>query len=733
MVHGTLPAQPTLRHRCPGRLRLRWVGLRHPDLQTDWLEAWLPHRCGLESVRVNQAGASLVAHFRERPGVFEALVRALEELPPEAFAADQPEQRRNEAQPRRLADALFSLALAGAGMLLPQGPRMGLAVGMAAPVLLRGANALVRTGLTAKTLDMATTGFALATGDAASALGIAAMVVVGEYLRQATEDKTGALLKTLLAPAAEFVRVERSTPQGAACEELLAYDEVLPGDLVLVAAGETLAVDAVVERGQALVNKSVISGESVPVEVFCGDELSAGCAVVRGRVALRALRTGAQSATARIAAMMERTLREKSRPERESDRLADRLAPLSLLLGAGIYIGTGNARRALAVLTIDYACAVKLSAPVVVKASMYAAARAGVLAKGGSALDALARADTVVFDKTGTLTTGRLAVHEILPAPESGLDTDGLLRLAASAEGRWSHPAARALTKEAARRGLALLPTESEDCSSALGVRACMGEGSACREVAVGSARFLSEICGPEACAKAPSCRGEALLRARGRSLVHVAVDGEPVGVIALSDELRPEAGQVIAGLRARGVTRVLQLTGDHEEAALAVLSGLAGVQAPDEVRAGLSPEQKAMVVRGLCEGGACVAVVGDGINDAPALLAGDVGVCAAGEDRVGEAVAAITRDAAGIVLLNEGLSGLLEARDIAARATRLMRACFGTGAAVNSALLVAAGAGVISPLAAAALHNGTTFTLLSGAGLAASRPLADRQTPENG
>ncbi|MHC1752727.1 heavy metal translocating P-type ATPase [Humidesulfovibrio sp.] len=728
MGHGSFLPQPRLRHRSPGRLRLRWAGLRHPDLRADWLEAWLTHRVGLDSVRVNQAGASLVVCYRERPGVFEALACALAELPPEAYAADQPEELRTEPQPRRLADALFSLALAGAGTLLPQGPRMGLAAGMAAPVLLRGANALLRSGLTAKALDMTTTGFALATGDASSAMGIAAMVVVGEYLRQATEDRTGALLKTLLAPAADFVRVERLATDGSLSEELVPHAKVLPGDLVLVAAGETLAVDGVVERGQALVNKSVISGESAPVEVACGDELPAGCAVVRGRVALRALHTGAQSATARIAAMMERTLREKSRPERESDRLADRLAPLSLLLGAGIYAGTGSARRALAVLTIDYACAVKLSAPVVVKASMYAAARAGVLAKGGSALDALARADTMVFDKTGTLTTGRMAVREICPAPESGLDGDGLLRLAASAEGRWSHPAALALTKEAARRGLVLLPTRGEDCSSALGVRAHMQEGSACREVAVGSARFLTETCAPEACSKGASCQGEALLRAQGRTLVHVAVDGKPVGVIALSDELRPEAGQVIVGLRARGIKQVLLLTGDHKEAALAVLAGLAGAQAPDEVRAGLSPEQKAMIVRDLRKNGACVAVVGDGINDAPALLAGDVGVCAAGEGRVGEAVAAITRDAAGIVLLREGLLGLLEARDIAARAACIMRACFGTGVVVNSALLVAAGAGAISPLAAAALHNGTTFALLSGAGLAASRPLADRR-----
>jgi Cu2+-exporting ATPase len=719
--------QPKLRHRCPGRLRLRWAGLRHPDLRADWLEAWLPHRCGLDLVRVNAAGATLVTEFRERPGVFEAISNALAALPPEAYA---PSSARSEPQPRRLADALFSLGLAGAGMLLPQGPRMGLAAGMAAPVVLRGVDALVRRGLTARTLDLATTSFALATGDPSSALGIAAMVVLGDYLRQATEDRAGGLLRTLLAPAAEGVRLDRAATGEAPHEEIVPFAEVRPGDLLLVAPGETLAVDGVVERGQALVNTSVISGESAPVEAACGEELQAGCAVLRGRVAVRALRTGAESATARIAAMMERTLREKSRPELESDRLADRLAPLSLVFGAGIYAATGSARRALSVLTVDYACAVKLSAPVVVKSSMYAAARAGVLAKGGSALDALARADVVVFDKTGTLTSGRMAVREILPAPDSGLDEDALIRIAASAEGRWNHPAARALRAEAANRGLALLETEGEDCSAALGVRARLnacGMSGHCLDVAVGSGRYVLEACGPEA-----ACPGAELFCGQGRTLAHVAVDGAPAGVIALSDELRSEAGRVIAGLRARGVKRVLLFTGDSEEAAQTVLAGLCGDEAPDEVRAGLSPEQKALAVRELREAGACVAVVGDGINDAPALLAADVGVCAAGEGRAGDAVAAITRDAAGIVLLREGLAGLLDARDIAARASRLMRICFGTGAAANSALLVAAGAGTLSPLAAAALHNGTTFALLSGAGLAASRPLASRRNPEN-
>lgn len=663
-----------------------------------------------------------------RQGVFEDIAAALAELPPEAYAPRPPQTAR---QPRRLADALAASVLAAGGMLLPPSPRLALASAMAAPVLLRGVDSLASRGLKAKSLDMASVGFALATGDSSSALGICAMVVVGEYLRQATEDKAGALLRTLLAPPVGTVRVERPDANGRPQELQLAAEALRPGDLVLVGTGEMLAVDGLAVRGEALVDKGVISGESAPVEAVPGDEVPAGAVLAHGSLAVRALRTGAECATARIAALMDKSLREKSRPERLSDRLADRLAPLSLAFGAGIYAATGSASRALSVLTVDYACAVKLSAPVVVKATMHAAARAGILLKGGSPLDELARADTIVFDKTGTLTTGRMTVADIVLAPGCGLDEDGLIRLAASAEERWTHPVARALAAEARRRGLALLPACEADCATGLGARALVGEADLRRDVAVGSGRFLTRTCGQGAL-----CTGDAALRAQGKTVVHVAVDGRPAGIVALRDELRPEAGEVIAALRRRGVRRVLLLTGDHPDAAAAALAGLSGPCAPDEVRAGLTPDDKEKAVRELRRSGSRVAVVGDGVNDAPALLAGDVGVCVAGDELGGGTVAALTRDAAGIVLLSGGLRGLLAARQAAERAGRVLRGCFATGVAVNSALLVAAASGKISPLAAAALHNGTTFAILSAAGLAAGRPLpapGPEQGPDRG
>lgn len=720
-ARGKAGSAPVIAHRCPGRLRLRWAALRHPELRLEYFEAWLAERAGLARVRANPAGASLVAEYVERPGVAQDILSALEQLPPKAFSragGPRPPRRRS------LADAVGHLALAAGASLLPTPAARPLALGLGAPVVLRGLGVLAAQGLKAPVLDMATVGFALAMGDNPAALGISAMVVVGEYLRQATEDRSGALLKSLLAPPVTLVRVERQGENGA-YEQSVPFATVRPGELVLVAAGESVPVDGEVERGRALVDKSVITGEAAPEEVAPGDALLAGSVVTDGSLTLRAVRTGQECATARIAALMEKSLHEKSAPERLSDQLADRLAPLTLALGAGLYAATGDLRRALSVLTIDYACAVKLSAPVVVKASMYAAAKAGALVKSGTALDALARVDTIVFDKTGTLTTGRMAVRDVLPC--AGFGADELLLLAASAEERWSHPVARALVAEAARRGLPLLPARGTDCATALGVRAEVGAPQRpTRLVEVGSRRYLEEQCG---LAPEPAAGADAQCACGGKTLAHVLVDGAPAGVITLRDELRPEAREVLAALRAGGVRRVVVLTGDNAAAAQALLGGLPPGLV-DEMRAGLSPQDKARVVEELRAGGAVVAVVGDGVNDAPALLAADVGVCVAGPSL---AVAGLTRDSAGVVLLHEGLAGLVPARAAACRARSVLRACFATGVAVNTGLLVAAGAGTLSPLAAAALHNGATFAILSGAGLSAGSRLDAAPKPAKG
>jgi Cu2+-exporting ATPase len=669
---------------------LRWRRLLDPALSPEYLEAWLENLQGVGAVRINPRACSLTVDHDGRTGMIDAILAHVLNAPDAVFARPEPLGPR-----RRLTDAVFHGALTAAVPFLPPAVQLPVAAAMGAPALVKGLDTLLTRGLKARVLDMATIGFSLARGDYVAASSISAMVVVGEYLRQVTEDRSNSLLKSLVADPVEGVRVERD-----GVEKVMEYDAVSPGDVVLVGTGELIPVDGDVLDGEALVDKSSITGEFDPVPVAAGDAVVSGCAVMEGRLRLLARRTGAETAMARIAGFMENALREKSQPERRSDALADRLTPVTLVLGAAIYVATGDAARALSVLTVDYACAVKLPAPVVIKTAMYSAARRGVLIKSGSAMDAFAGADALVLDKTGTLTTGSLTLDSIVPCAD--LDESALLLRAASVEFGHVHPVGRAIIEVAKGRGLAPEPAGRADLSIAHGVSGWLG-GELIR---VGSHHFIAEDCGIDCSVVADTARR---LRGHGVSVVYVSRGQELLGIIGLREMIREEASRVLEVLRGYGFRRIVVLTGDHPQTAARLKERLAGV---DEVRAGLMPEDKASVVRELRQAGHHVAVVGDGVNDAPAFVCADVGLCMSGG-------AGLARESSGIVLLRDNLEGLVDVRRIARRAERVLDRCFQAGVGINSGLLLAAGAGLLSPTAAAAIHNMTTFAILGGAALA--------------
>ena len=371
---------PEVVHQTARRIRLRWRRLLCPSLSAEYLEAWIGRLEGVVGVRVNPRACSIAVEHDGRESMGRNLVEELVHAPEAVFSRSEPAGPR-----RRLADAAFHGVAAASMPLLPMALQAPAAALMGTPSLVRGIDTLLTQGLKARVLDMATIGFSLLRGDYVAASAISAMVVTGEYLRQATEDRSNGLLRSLVADPVENVRLERDGR-----ELVVDYEAVRAGDIVLVGVGELIPVDGEVVSGAALVDKSSLTGEFDPVSVKADDSVSSGCAVIEGRIRVLAVRTGAETAMARIAGLMERALREKSEPERRSDLLADRLTPVTLGLGAVIYAATGDAGRALSVLTVDYACAVKLPAPVVIKTAMYAAARQGVLIKSGSAMDAFA-------------------------------------------------------------------------------------------------------------------------------------------------------------------------------------------------------------------------------------------------------------------------------------------------------------------------------------------------------
>lgn len=690
---------PQLVHRTRGRLRYRWRRLSDPALDPEYFEAWLENTEGVARARVNPRAACVVIELAPQ-GSGADFGNVLLRVPARAFSRGVP------APPRRgLGDAVFHAAMTAAVAAMPPGLQLPVAAAMGAPAVLKGAETLLTQGLKVRVLDMATIGFSLLRGDYVAAASISTMVVVGEFLRQATEDRSNGLLKSLVAAPVESVWVRRGDAEVA-----VAFADVVPGDLVLAGSGGLVAVDGLVVAGEALLDCSSITGESAPVYVKEGAEILSGCVVREGAVTIEARRTGAETNMARISGFMENALREVSARERRSDRLADMLAPITLGLGAVLYAATHDASRALSVLTIDYACAVKLPAPVVIKTSLHTAAREGVLIKSGSGLDAFAEADTLVFDKTGTLTTGRLRVTDVLTA---GVADDEFIRLAASVEDRSDHPVGQAVVAEAARRGLELLPAGNACCSIAHGIEAVV----AGRVVRVGSHHYIAEDCGISCAALA----GEAeRLRSEAKTLVFVASGDSLLGLIALRDEIRPEACDVLRQMRLRGIRHVYVLTGDHARTAETLLAQVPGI---DGMHTDLLPEEKAAFVKDLRSKGHKVAMIGDGVNDAPAFVAADVGVSLSRTQ-------GLARESARIVLLRDALHGLVVARDTGLRAAGILDNCFTAGVGINTGLLLVAGAGLLSPVAAAAVHNATTFAILGGSAWAAGRrPAAGQQT----
>jgi Cu2+-exporting ATPase len=567
---------------------------------------------------------------------------------------------------------------------------------MALPVLLTGMRTVTGQGVKVEVLDAAAVGFSLGRRDYFTVNAIVALLSLGEYLEKLSDNKATGLLKNLLQPNAQAIRVDR-----AGREFLLNQDELIIGDKVICGSGEMIPVDGLVLEGQASVNQSSITGEAVPVHLQPEEEVLSGSVVEEGRIVIQARQVGSETSMARINRFLENSMRFQSKSQKQSDKLADQLVPATFGLGLALFFLTRDVRRAAAVLTVDYSCALKLSNPVAVKAAMYKAAHKGVLLKGSQALDALARVDTLVFDKTGTLTRGILEVTDVIPA--QNMSADELLALAAAAEEHYAHPLARAVVSHASEQGLELPLAREVDFIVAHGVSAYVSG----QRILVGSHHFIAE---DEAIDCSSALDPAQSLRQEGKSLLYVAREGKFEGLIALRDALRPEAARALKELKSLGITKTIMLTGDHADTAQAVAQDLAWL---DEVHWELKPEQKAIIVQELQENGGFSAFAGDGVNDAPALMAAEVGICMPD-------AADLARETAQVVLLQQNLCSLVTARRIALQTQGIIKNCFKSSVGLNSLFLLLAGSGRISPVMAAVLHNVSTVGTLGYAALSA-------------
>lgn len=703
-------------HRSRGRIRYRYrltAGL--PALAPQALERVAQALPGVSRVRLNTTARSLALHYDDALTCPDRLALALLGIPAAvvtgAAGAAIGAAADGDADDHPLGAAGEVLA-AGALLLstranLPGALRKPATLAVSAPLYLGAVKDLFTEGLNSHVLEALAVAISTASGDRLAANTTLFMLALGEYLERSIARRSDDLLKHLLHPETDNVWVERDGQ-----EMQVAADTVHVGDTVICAAGNLIPVDGTVLGGEATVNEASMTGESVPVPRKRGDTVLSGTVVEEGRLRVYAEQVGSGTASARISSYVQHALQVKSDTQLAASKLADRLVPGVLGLGAFSWLLSGDWRRAAAVLQADYACALKLATPVAFKSAMYAAGKQGLLFKGAEALERLAEADTFVFDKTGTLTTGQLDVTDAL-AFDPAFGPADLIDLAASVEEHYFHPLALAVVEAARRQGGQHFEHGEVRFIAAHGV-ASVVQG---QRVVVGSRHFVEEDEGipfPDEARKAIDA-----LNAEGKTLLHIGFGGKLLGVIALKDTLRHNTAETLRRLREQGVKRILMLTGDHVDRA----AELAGELQLDEFHAQLLPEDKAALLSRLKAEGARIAFVGDGMNDAPALAGAHVGIAM----QRGADLARLTSD---IALLEDDIARVADAKAMANRTMQHIDSNFRLTVVANTGILAAAATGTINPITSSVMHNGSTIAILLNAlrGGLASAPARRRQ-----
>ncbi len=543
------------------------------------------------------------------------------------------------------------------------------------PIVWRAGKALWARRLDADVLVAIAIIAAAGIGEFIAGAEVAFIMALGEQLEAYTTRRARRSLGGLLQLVPATARVRRGEQ-----EVELATSELRVGDIVVVRAGERIPVDGVVRSGHATVNQAPVTGESMPVSKEAGDEVFVGTLNETGALIIEAQRVGEESSLARIAQLVEAAQQREAPIQRQLDRLAGWLVPVMLALAALVYLLTHDIHRTITVLIVACPCALILATPTAVMAGIARAAKAGVLIKGGQYLEAVARLKTIVFDKTGTLTHGQ---PEVAAIRRNCHHTDSeLVGLAAIAEKMSSHPIARAIVRKAGG-------TPPDPTSFTPHHRGVIAEHAG-QKLVVGRHELLTE--------HAIAITGE-------HHDILVAHDGQLCGSIAVADTLRPDARQAVADLHQLGIEKVVMLTGDQQRVAM----NMASVLGIHEVTAEVLPEQKAQHIEALKQHGA-VAMVGDGVNDAPALAVADVGIA------MGVSGTDVAHEAADVALMADDLSKIAFTVGLSRQALRLIRQGLAFALIYNVTMVTFAGTGHLNMIGGAIAHQFSSVLVILNA-----------------
>lgn len=673
-------------HESSGRIRLRAEMRRMTMEEADQLEAYLAALPGVRQATVYERTCDMVILYREgRKQVLDGV--AAFRFDREAMVASTPENS-GRALNRQYQERLVNMVLFRAArvLFLPTPLQQLYTLFRSVRYLWHGARCLLRRKLEVEALDALSIGVSIIRNDYSTAASVMFLLRLGELLEEWTRKKSLGDLARCMSLNVDRVWLKRSDT-----EVLVPITQVKAGDTICVHTGNVIPLDGRVLSGESCVNQASLTGESLAVRKAEGACVYAGTVVEEGECVILVEQQSGSGRYGQIVSMIGESEKLKSSTENRALALADRLVPYSLAGTALTYLLTRNATRAISILMVDFSCALKLSMPLAVLSAMRECGSYHITVKGGKYLEAMAKADTIVFDKTGTLTHATPTVARVVPF--GGRDERSVLCVAACLEEHYPHSMANAVVKEALRRGISHEEMHSE-------VEYVVAHGIASRidgeKVVIGSYHFVFE---DEGCVIPAGEQERFDALPPEYSHLYLAMGGTLAGVICVADPLREEASAVLNSLRKLGISKAVMMTGDNERTA-AVIAKEVGV---DEYFAEVLPEDKARFVEQEKAAGRTVVMIGDGINDSPALSAADVGIAISDGAAIAREIADITiaaDDLFELVLLKMTANGLLKRTDGNYR--------FVLG--FNGTLIVLGAAGILPPATSALLHNLSTL-----------------------
>ncbi len=532
---------------------------------------------------------------------------------------------------------------------------------------------------------------ALWIGDLFAAGEVAFIMEIGALLEDMTTERAKKGLKNLISLVPETGRILREGQ-----EVIIPAAEIMKDDILRVLPGETIPVDGIILDGNTSVDQSVMTGESLPVDTTVGDSVYSGTINCFGAMDMKATKVGEDSSLQKLIHMVEEAEKKQAPTQRIADKWASWLVPIALLIAIAAYIITGEIVRAVTVMVVFCPCALVLATPTAIMAAIGQATKQGVIIKSGEALEKMGKVDTIAFDKTGTLTYGKLQVSDIIPTAD--ISEDQLLALAASAESRSEHPLGKAITEDAKNKNLPLAEIKEFKMEAGKGISAVIND----TVYRMGNEKYISEngINLDEA-----TKRSLSKVRSEGKASVIIACQEKILGILALSDVIRPESADMIKRLNEMN-TRTVLLTGDNHKAA----SYLADQLGISEIRADLLPEEKVKMINSLKQSSK-VCMIGDGVNDAPALKTADVGVAmgAMGSD--------IAVDAADVALMNDDISKVPYLKWLGNTTIRTIKTAITLSMCINFIAITLSVLGILNPTTGALVHNaGSCFVVLLAA-----------------